>query len=63
MTLVIFGVGLFIFFLTVFGTVMAGGLFLTREQLETSPEFGPERGPGPGDGPKMSAGDVISSEF
>lgn len=60
MTLVIFGVGLFIFFLTVFGTVMAGGLFLTREQLETSPEFGPESG---GDGPKMTAGDVISSEF
>lgn len=64
MNLVIFGIGFFIFFITVFGTVMAGGLFLTREQLEASPELAPDMKSESGRSKnKMSASDVISSEF
>ena len=37
MTYVVFGVGLFVFFLTVYGTVVAGGLMLTKEQIDASP--------------------------
>ena len=39
MTIVIFGVGVLVFFLTVYGTVIAGGLQLTREQMKSSPEL------------------------
>ncbi|MGK0276296.1 MAG: hypothetical protein ACI9N0_002687 [Ilumatobacter sp.] len=39
MTGVIFGVGVLVFFLTVYGTVIAGGLQLTKQQIETSPEL------------------------
>lgn len=42
MTLVIFGVGLGVFFLTIFGTVMAGGVRLTKNQLTASPELDPD---------------------
>lgn len=64
MTLIVFGVGLLVFFLTVYGTVMAGGLRLTKEQLETSPELAPvltAASDDPAD--KVSARDVISSDF
>ena len=39
MILVIFGVGVLVFFLTVYGTVVAGGMKLTKQQLESSPEL------------------------
>ena len=39
MTIVIFGIGVLVFFLTVYGTVIAGGLHLTREQMKTSPDL------------------------
>ncbi len=42
MSLVIFGVGVLVFFLTVYGTVVAGGVGLTKQQLETSPELAPD---------------------
>ena len=42
MTLVIFGFGVLVFFLTVYGTVVAGGVQLTKQQLETSPELAPD---------------------
>lgn len=44
MTLVIFGVGVFIFFISVYGTVVAGGLRLTARQLEEQPELAASAG-------------------
>jgi hypothetical protein len=41
MSLVIFGFGVLVFFLTIYGTVVAGGLQLTKQQLKTSPELAP----------------------
>ena len=35
--LLIFAIGLLVFFITVYGTVMAGGLDLTRRQLRDQP--------------------------
>jgi hypothetical protein len=37
--LVIFGIGLLVFFVTVYGTVVAGGVRLTRRQLTDDPSL------------------------
>ncbi len=64
MSLVIFSVGVLVFFLTVYGTVVAGGLQLTKKQIATSPELSnsldtkPED---PGDGPTTS--DIVRGDF
>ncbi len=64
MTLIIFGVGVLVFFLTVYGTVMAGGLRLTKEQLEASPELAPVLvAESKGSTGKVRARDVIDSDF
>jgi hypothetical protein len=42
MTIVIFGFGVLVFFLTVYGTVVAGGVQLTKQQLEVSPDLAPD---------------------
>ncbi len=42
MSLVIFGFGVLVFFLTVYGTVVAGGVQLTKQQLRTSPDLAPD---------------------
>lgn len=34
-----FGIGVFVFFITVYGVVVAGGLQLTSLQIEEQPEF------------------------
>jgi hypothetical protein len=62
MIYVIFSVGLFVFFLTVYGTVVAGGLMLTKEQIETTPDLASEVG---SDGSKrgISAADVARAEY
>lgn len=39
MSLVIFAFGVFVFLITVYGTVVAGGLFLTDRQLDDQPEL------------------------
>lgn len=44
MTLAIFGVGVFIFFISVYGTVVAGGLRLTTMQVKELPELADEEG-------------------
>ena len=62
MILVIFGVGLFVFFLTVYGTVVAGGLLLTKEQLETDSKFAPE-GDDDGSDRHVSPSDLIRRKF
>jgi hypothetical protein len=62
MILVVFGVGVFVFFLTVYGTVVAGGLMLTREQMNTTRELAPDVSGG-GSDTDVSISDVIRSEL
>ena len=64
MTLVIFGVGVFIFFISVYGTVVAGGLRLTARQLEEQPDLAtPARLVGKQADVNLSVGDVTPREF
>jgi len=42
MSLVIFAFGVLVFLITVYGTVVAGGLFLTGRQLDDQPELMPD---------------------
>ncbi len=62
MILVVFGVGLFVFFLTVYGTVVAGGLVLTKKQIETTRDLAPDPN-GEGSDTDVSISDVIRSEL
>ena len=64
MTAVIFGIGVLVFFLTVYGTIIAGGLQLTKEQIKTSPELIPNRVGNSGD-PEgdLPTRDVMRSDF
>lgn len=64
MTIVIFGIGVLIFFLTVYGTVIAGGLELTKKQIQTSPELALKGAGGPG-GPEgdLPTRDIIRADF
>jgi hypothetical protein len=41
MSLVIFAFGVIVFLITVYGTVMVGGLFLTGRQLDEQPALVP----------------------
>ncbi len=43
MSLAIFIVGVLVFLITVYGTVMVGGLFLTGRQLDAQPELVPDQ--------------------
>ena len=43
MSLVIFAFGVLVFLITVYGTVVAGGLLLTGRQLDEHPELLPDR--------------------
>lgn len=64
MSIVVFGVGVVVFFLTVYGTVVAGGLQLTKVQLDTSPALAPDLATGRGDSKNaLTTLDVIESEF
>ena len=42
MTLAIFAVGIVVFLITVYGTVVTGGLLLTGDQLDDQPHLSPE---------------------
>jgi hypothetical protein len=42
MTLAIFVVGIIVFLVTVYGTVVVGGLLLTGRQLDEHPQLAPE---------------------
>jgi hypothetical protein len=64
MSLAIFGVGVLVFFLTVYGTVVAGGLRLTRQQLEASPELAPNLATKPGDSDDgLATRDIVRADF
>ena len=41
MTLLVFVIGILVFLLTVYGTVVVGGLLLTDRQLDAQPELNP----------------------
>jgi hypothetical protein len=43
-TLVIFGVGVFVFFITVYGIVVAGGLQLSVYQVRDQPDLADQAG-------------------
>jgi hypothetical protein len=43
MSLAIFAVGVFVFLITVYGTVVTGGLMLTHRQLDDQPSLAPDR--------------------
>ena len=45
MSLAIFVIGVLVFLVTVYGTVVAGGLLLTSRQLEVQPELIPDDEP------------------
>jgi hypothetical protein len=64
MTVVIFGIGVLVFFLTVYGTVIGGGLKLTKQQLKSSPELAAKAAAG-ADNPEgdVPTQDVIRAEF
>jgi hypothetical protein len=42
MSLAIFAVGVFVFLVTVYGTVVSGGLMLTDRQLGDQPDLAPD---------------------
>lgn len=64
MTIVIFGIGVLVFFLTVYGTVIAGGLHLTREQMKTSPDLAHKKGGSSGNPEDdLPTRDVIRADF
>lgn len=42
MTVAIFAVGIVVFLITVYGTVVGGGLLLTEAQLDDQPHLSPE---------------------
>ncbi len=42
MSLVIFGFGVLVFLITVYGTVVVGGLLLTGRQLDDQPDLAPD---------------------
>ncbi len=42
MSLAIFIIGVFVFLITVYGTVVTGGLLLTERQLDEHPELDPD---------------------
>ena len=64
MTQVIFGIGVLIFFITVYGTVVAGGLRLTAQQLDEEPELAAEAGLVDAQAQHdISVSDVTTTEF
>lgn len=64
MTLAIFVIGILIFLITVFGTVMAGGLLLTGRQLDSQPELDPDFVEDTSDESELSRlGQVASTDF
>jgi len=66
MSLAIFVVGVLVFLITVYGTVVVGGLLLTDRQLDEQPELVPDQNRPHDDGaePKIDrAIAVVRSDF
>ena len=64
MSLFIFGFGVLVFFLTVYGTVVAGGLHLTKNQIESSPDLSPDRTADRGNADDaLKTRDIVRADF
>lgn len=64
MSLAIFAVGVLVFLITVYGTVVAGGLVLTDRQLDEQPELVPDQHrPHDDTAPIDRAIELVRSEF
>ena len=64
MSLAIFAVGIVVFLITVYGTVVGGGLLLTGQQLDDHPHLVPESAELDGlDGAAVRARAIIDTEF
>lgn len=64
MSVAIFVIGVLVFLITVYGTVMVGGLLLTESQLDQHPELEPNAPEPSDDGTNADrARRVISAEF
>ncbi len=64
MSVVIFVIGVLVFFLTVYGVVVAGGLELTRQQIAADPGLAPDlpvESTKPGQG--IPAKNVLKSDY
>lgn len=57
MSLAIFAVGVFVFLVTVYGTVVTGGLMLTNRQLDDQPNLTPSSA-----GPDGTADDNVAAD-
>lgn len=60
MSLIIFGFGVLVFLLTVYGTVVAGGISLTARQLDENRDLSDRADLSPD---STSTRDVITAEF
>lgn len=64
MSAAIFVIGVLVFLITVFGTVMAGGLLLTGRQLDSEPRLDPAfAGKTVDDSEVGRLGQVVSTDF
>ncbi len=64
MSVAIFVIGVLVFLITVYGTVMVGGLLLTESQLDQHPELEPNAPEQSDDGTNADrARRVISAQF
>jgi hypothetical protein len=61
MSVAIFIVGVFVFLITVYGTVVSGGLLLTDRQLEEHPDLDPDYVDPDDDASKMRK--LVEAEF
>ncbi len=61
---VIFAVGILVFLITVYGTVVTGGLMLTNRQLDQQPEIAPPDHPaGRGEDPATSPHPLVPGDY
>ena len=64
MSLAIFAIGVLVFLITVYGTVVVGGLLLTDRQLDEQPELVPDQDrPHDDTAPIVRAIELVRSEF
>jgi hypothetical protein len=63
MSTAIFVIGVLVFLITVYGTVVAGGLMLTGQQLDAQPEFSGPDGIDDDEGTVERARRVIATDY
>ena len=63
MNIVVFAFGVLVFLITVYGTVVIGGLLLTDRQLEEQPDLAPDVAIDPDDNVAVRARQLVSAEY